>query len=310
MPKQRKKNKEEVDEDFDDMLAEFQVADLTTASIAASLPVASSSSSIARVAVHPSTASLFNAAGWIVSEDAIVDACMSGNLLQLRRWGCQGVRVRTTEPLRQSAHSGASFDILSCLVNELCADVNQRDEHGFTALAAAAYSGQHHIVRYMVEELGADVNSQAYAGATSLYMAAMRGHLVVVRTLLNVGANIDRSNNEGITPLIVASSEKHSEIVKWLVKAGANTQTHLHDDPRSTAALTSRACGASAEQTAYLEAKTHCSNPGCSGAGLKNFKCTGCKQVRYCREACQLAHWKAHKADCRRWKLAAGKDHQ
>ena len=52
------------------------------------------------------------------------------------------------------------------------------------------------------------------------------------------------------------------------------------------------------EQIAYLEAKMHCSNPGCSGAGI--MKCTGCKQVRYCGEACQLAHWKAHKADCKR----------
>jgi hypothetical protein len=52
MPKQKKKSKEEVDEDFDDMLAEFQVANPTTASsIAANLPVASRSSSIARAAV-------------------------------------------------------------------------------------------------------------------------------------------------------------------------------------------------------------------------------------------------------------------
>jgi hypothetical protein len=31
------------------------------------------------------------------------------------------------------------------------------------------------------------------------------------------------------------------------------------------------------------------------------MKCTGCKQARYCGEACQLAHWKAHKTKCRRW---------
>jgi hypothetical protein len=63
-----------------------------------------------------------------------------------------------------------------------------------------------------------------------------------------------------------------------------------------TAAHISKVDGAPPEQTAYLEAKTHCSNPGCAGAGLK--KCTGCKQVRYCGQQCQLAHWAAHKADC------------
>jgi hypothetical protein len=82
---------------------------------------------------------------------------------------------------------------------------------------------------------------------------------------------------------------KSYEVVKWLVKAGADTQDAAH---------LSRGVGASAEQTAYLEAKTHCSSLGCSGAGVK--KCTGCRQVRYCETACQLAHWKAHKADCKR----------
>jgi hypothetical protein len=109
---------------------------------------------------------------------------------------------------------------------------------------------------------------------------------------------------------MAASAMKHAEVVKWLVKAGADTQASTSISIEGGAALTaanfSKDFGASAEQTAYLEAKTHCSHSGCSGAGL--LKCTGCKQARYCGEACQLAHWKAHKADCRRWsaELAAG----
>jgi hypothetical protein len=100
---------------------------------------------------------------------------------------------------------------------------------------------------------------------------------------------------------------KHEDIARWLVKAGANTQASAaFKGSEFTAAALSNSLGASAEQTAYLEAKTHCSSFGCSGAGV--LKCTGCKQARYCGEACQLAHWKAHKADCRRWsaELAAG----
>jgi hypothetical protein len=41
-----------------------------------------------------------------------------------------------------------------------------------------------------------------------------------------------------------------------------------------------------------------CSNLGSGGAGRK--RCQRCKQVRYCNRECQLAHWKAHKADCNR----------
>jgi hypothetical protein len=72
----------------------------------------------------------------------------------------------------------------------------------------------------------------------------------------------------------------------------------------------SRHLGPSFEQTAFLEAKIHCSTPGCSCAGL--LKCTACRQVWYCGETCQLAHWKAHKADCRRWsaEVVAGKGNE
>jgi hypothetical protein len=80
---------------------------------------------------------------------------------------------------------------------------------------------------------------------------------------------------------MVPSFYKHSEVVKWPVKAGADTQAAAPRNVGRTlpnAADMSRSTGASAEQAAYLEAKTHCSNPGCSGAGL--LKCTGCKQAR------------------------------
>jgi hypothetical protein len=123
-----------------------------------------------------------------------------------------------------------------------------------------------------------------------------------------LGADIDRENQGGGTLLMVASAKKHADIVKWLVKAGANTQASFAGDSSElTAVIVSKYFGASPEQTAYLEAKTHCSSLACSGVGI--LKCTGFRQALYCGEACQLAHWKAHKADCRRWsaELAAGK---
>jgi hypothetical protein len=100
---------------------------------------------------------------------------------------------------------------------------------------------------------------------------------------------------------MAASSNKHAEVVTWLIKAGADPQTLIVVAPGNTrtAADASRVSSASAEQTAYLVAKTHCSNTGCSGAGI--MKCTRCRQARYCGEQCQLAHWKVHKADCKRW---------
>jgi hypothetical protein len=109
-----------------------------------------------------------------------------------------------------------------------------------------------------------------------------------------LGADINRSQRGGFTPLTVASHHKHDKIIRWLIKHGADPGAF---SVLGTAVDASRDGGVPIAQTEYLEAKAHCSSPGCGGTGLK--KCTGCKNVRYCGAACQLAHWKEHKADCK-----------
>jgi hypothetical protein len=202
------------------------------------------------------------------------------------------------------------LDILRCLVRELGADVDLEYDGGGTPLLYAAQEGHLDILLCLLEEFGADVNNEDESmGRSALFWSAENGNLDMVRCLLEHGANIDQANNLGVTPLMAASFNKHAEVVTWLIKAGADTQIAIKNEGSSavTAAYMSREYGASAEQTAYLEAKTHCSNTGCSGAGI--MKCTSCKQARYCGEPCQLAHWKAHKAECKRWsaELKAGK---
>jgi hypothetical protein len=154
------------------------------------------------------------------------------------------------------------------------------------------------MLQCLVKELGADVNQVEIAGRTILSFAAQEGLFAMAKILVkDLGADINHINSKaGTTPLMIATASKHADVFKWLIKEGADLSTS--SSVFGTAADISREFRASAEQTSYLEAKTHCSHPGCSGAGL--LKCTGFKQARYCGEACQLAHWKAHKADCRR----------
>jgi hypothetical protein len=85
------------------------------------------------------------------------------------------------------------------------------------------------------------------------------------------------------------------KVAHWLIKNGANPQA-LHPE-YGTVAQISKEFGALAAQTAYLEARVHCANIGCMGVGLK--KCAACTEVFYCRRACQLAHWTAHKVECK-----------
>jgi hypothetical protein len=164
----------------------------------------------------------------------------------------------------------------------------------------SALDGHLDLVRCLILEFAADVNKRGLRGATPLYCAAQNGHLDVVRYLVEEhGADVNQADQDGQTPLMVASvvaaGNQNDKVVRYLIKHGANVQASTARN--ADAAYFSKCYGASAAQTEYLEAKAHCSNPGCSGAGLK--KCTGCKQARYCGQECQLAHWKAHKADCK-----------
>jgi ankyrin repeat protein len=307
----------QAEEDFDDMLAEVCAADPIVA-VATSINTSRSSSSSsstsssslksatsAPTSTGPKSGVPPEPAEEKVSEDKIVQACIRGDRAQLRRWARRGIRVSSGRPLVQTAAHG-NLDVIRYLVNDVGADVNQADDQGFTPLLMAAQNAHLDSMRCLVMELGADVNQTELTGNTPLIIAVLNGHLSVVRCLVDeIGADVNLANEGGLTALMVAASNKHHKIAAYLMRHGEDSQATI--PTLGTAADVSKIRGASAEQTAYLEAKTHCSNPGCAGAGAK--KCTGCKQARYCGQQCQLAHWQAHKADCKAAaELKAAKD--
>jgi ankyrin repeat protein len=199
-----------------------------------------------------------------------------------------------TPPLLWAAMNG-DVAMVCCLVKELGADVNQTCKDCVTPSHCAAQEGNLVMMRTL-KELGVDVNRATLDGRSPLLIAAAKGYANVVKILAEeFGADINQASHDGVTPLMVASSGKHDKVIRWLTKNGADTASSSHF---GTAAEISRIYGAPAEQTAYLEAKAHCSNPGCDGTGLR--KCQGCKQVRYCGVECGLAHWSLHKSECKR----------
>jgi hypothetical protein len=159
--------------------------------------------------------------------------------------------------LRHAATAG-NIAVIRLLVKVLGAAVDKADQKGGTALHHATASEHVALVRLLVNELFADVNKADLDGRTVLWIATCDGNLAIVKCLVNeLGADIDKADRRGGTPLMAASAMKHADVVKWLVKAGANTQASAaFDGSEFTAAAFSNSLGASAEQTAYLEAKT------------------------------------------------------
>jgi ankyrin repeat protein len=214
--------------------------------------------------------------------------------------------------VNQAMHDGATplciavemghLPVVQSLVKELGADVNQASDTGVAPLYIAAQEGRLAVVLCLVKECGADVNRVNQDGVTPLYIAAQQGRLAVVQCLVKeLGADINKAKLNGATPLMTASAYQHTNIVVWLIKHGADAQAL--DQHGETAADVSKTIGAPIEQTEYLEARAHCANPGCDGAGLK--KCAGCMKVFFCGPACIRAHWRAHKAECKRTAEAA-----
>ncbi|GAA1611155.1 hypothetical protein GCM10009733_004010 [Nonomuraea maheshkhaliensis] len=85
------------------------------------------------------------------------------------------------------------------------AQVDGREDGGWTALLWAATNGQAEVARMLIEA-GADVDVTNDDGDTPLTLAARRGALGVVQALLEAGADHEKYDGEGDTPLEIAGA--------------------------------------------------------------------------------------------------------
>ena len=111
------------------------------------------------------------------------------------------------------------------------ADVNFKDEDGYTPLGRASRNGRAEIVKLLLAH-DADVNVKNYNGNTPLYWASYNGHSEIVKVLLAHGADVNAKNCNGNTALRWVSVYGRTEIVKLLIDHGAKfhvrSYTRLH----------------------------------------------------------------------------------
>eukprot|EP00919_Chromeraceae_sp_WS-2016_P019066 GHVR01045430.1.p1 GENE.GHVR01045430.1~~GHVR01045430.1.p1 ORF type:complete len:110 (-),score=17.58 GHVR01045430.1:89-418(-) len=79
------------------------------------------------------------------------------------------------------------------------------------------------VIKWLHEN-GADLEKKDNDGYTALCMASQEGHLDVVKWLIQKGASVNTTNNEGTTPLIFASGKGHVNVIKLLHENGADLQ--------------------------------------------------------------------------------------
>jgi ankyrin repeat protein len=89
-------------------------------------------------------------------------------------------------------------------------DEMHRDNHGWTPLHEATYSGNENIVN-MLLNYGSNLNDLSdNEGKTSLYYACQEGHLAIVRMLVDNGASIEQRAHDGNSPFrLVHIDRKH-----------------------------------------------------------------------------------------------------
>jgi ankyrin repeat protein len=106
------------------------------------------------------------------------------------------------------------------------ADVDARDEQGYTALHYAVIRKDLEIVRVLLDH-GADLFAQVVSGQYSIgdsaiTLAALYGHSDIVSELLSRGASVDTRDRLGTTALMKATVIGNMETIRTLLENGSD----------------------------------------------------------------------------------------
>ena len=118
-----------------------------------------------------------------------------------------------------AAHAGR-VNVVKELI-EKRADIEVKDDHGWTPLHCASRNGHLDVVKCLVANK-ADVNAKDHDGDTPLHWASRNGHLNVVQFLFEHKADINAKTNYGSTPLHLASNGHYLDVVQFLVEHKAD----------------------------------------------------------------------------------------
>ncbi|KAF1778865.1 Ankyrin repeat-containing domain [Phytophthora cactorum] len=123
--------------------------------------------------------------------------------------------------LHEAVYSGQLEAARALVEANPSANVNKRNQSGWTPMMAAAHRNFVDIVELLVWK-GASLNLKTNDGRTALHIAAEEGHTEVIRFLLSRGALVDTPDRMHRTPLMMAAYRGHKDAVQLLLDSGAS----------------------------------------------------------------------------------------
>lgn len=118
-----------------------------------------------------------------------------------------------------AAVKSGNIDSVRAYISEY--DVNERTFAGYTALMAAAKTGNEEITGLLLEH-NANPEIRNNENRTALWIAAYYGNTDIIKMLLDHKAKIEAKDNEGYTPLFAAIKVNKSETANSLLNEGAD----------------------------------------------------------------------------------------
>ena len=137
-------------------------------------------------------------------------------------WGAQFRKRISDQQFLEMCKEGNTQGVIEAIKSG--ANVNAKDNDGFTALILAAVFGHTEIVKALIQA-GADINAKNNDGWTALMVATIRGNTETVKALIQAGADVNAKNHKGETALMWAAWRGRTENVNALIEAGADDLT-------------------------------------------------------------------------------------
>ena len=156
---------------------------------------------------------------------ALISAAARGDLEVVNVLVMHGadVNVRDNKGFTALFHAiEARYDeVANLLLNHPKLDPNARGLNGVTALISYTWRERRDAVQKLLDR-GADVNAQDNDGDSAMHGAAQTGNVEILDMLLEKGGNAELKNKQGGTPLMWAAVFGNEAAARRLLASGAN----------------------------------------------------------------------------------------